>query len=112
MLHTLLTVSTAEIEIARSQWQDAHRRLQQTRRDRTRFERLMRQVEAVTEELRKRIGETFTTAQLVREYGGAERWTRSVLAELGPEARHVGDLALVEDAAFHLYARRAVDYQP
>jgi hypothetical protein len=105
-------VSSAENEIARGQWADAHRRLQDLRGDAARYERLMRQVEAVSRELRRRIGEHFTLDELVREYGGAERWSRDAAAEVVETQRELQDLALVEDAAFHLYARGAVDYEP
>ena len=105
-------VSAVEIDNARNQWEDAHRRLQDARADRRRYERLMRQVEAVSEELRKRVGDTFALAELVRAYAGAERWTRDAVAAVSARARDLEDLALVEDAAFYLYARGASDYEP
>ena len=44
----------------------------------------------------------------VHKLGQADRWLLEVLGP-GPGA---GELGLVEDAAFHLYARGAVDYEP
>jgi len=105
-------VSSAEIEIARGSWADAHRRLLDTRLDHARHERLMSQVDAVVAELRKRIGETFTLSELVREYARAERWVREAAGAVAEKPAELQDLALVEDAAFYLYARAAVDYEP
>lgn len=105
-------MSSAELEIARGQWAEAYRRLQKTRDDRARHERLMRQIDAIAAELRKRIGESFTLAELVREYGQAERWTREAAGAVVETSAELQALALVEDAAFHLYARGAADFAP
>ena len=102
----------ASVENARRQWEDAHRRLQAEARDTVRHERLLEQVEAVTVELRKRIGRTFTLQELADVYAGAEAWTRDAIAEAAPYPGWVRSVALVEDAAFHLYARGAQDYEP
>lgn len=109
---TLRAVSSAEIEIARGQWAEAHRKLEDLRRDRSLHDRLLRQVDAVTRELRRRLGEHFTLDELVREYARAERWSREAASEVVETAAELENLALVEDAAFHLYARGAVDYEP
>jgi len=81
-------------------------------RDRARYDRLLAQVDALTEELRRRVGQTFTLQDLAEAYRGAERWSREAIAERAPEAARPADLALVEDAAFHLYARGATDFSP
>ena len=70
------------------------------------------QIDAVAEELRRRIGSVFTLAELADEYGRAERWSREVFAELPPEARWAPGLTVAVDAAFHLFARGARDYEP
>lgn len=77
-----------------------------------RRERLDRQVEAITEELRRRVGGTFTLAELVQAYASSESWARHAVEEKAPTPGWVRDLASVGDAAFHLYARGAVDYVP
>jgi hypothetical protein len=105
-------VSAAEVEIARGQWAEAYRRLQETRADRRRHERLMRQVDAVSAELRRRVGETFTLAELAGEYRRAEPWVRDAVDAVAAAPADLNDVPLVEDAAFHLYARAAVDYEP
>ncbi len=74
--------------------------------------RLLAQVEAITEELRRRLGGTFTLTELADTYAGAERWVRDVVSERAPVKNWPRTLATAEDAAFHLYQRGAVDYEP
>ena len=104
-------MSAAEIDSARREWQDAYDRLRETKDRRTR-ERLLAQVEAVTEELRRRIGGTFTLEELSRLYAHADEWSRVAVAERAPAPEWPRTLSLVEAAAFHQYARGAVDYHP
>jgi hypothetical protein len=104
-------VSTA-VTTARQEWQEGHRRLEEALRDPTERERLLPQVEVVTEELRKRVGQTFTLADLASAYAGAERWVREAVSERAPSPGWPRNLAAVEEAAFHLYARGAIDYKP
>lgn len=65
----------------------------------------------MTAELRKRLGTTFTLAELVEVYAGVEDWARATLAERGAPG-WPRDLTLVADEAFPLYARGATDYRP
>ena len=102
----------ADVESARRDWEAGWRRLQDESRDPGSAERLSRQVEVVTDELRRRMGTTFTLAELADAYADSERWARETVAERAPSAGWVRTLSLVDDAAFHLYARGAVDYQP
>ena len=104
-------MSQAEVESARREWEDGHRRLLDETRDRLARERLHRQVEVVLDELRRRVGGTFTLAELAREYAGAETWTRAAVSEHAPAPGWPRTLSTVEAAAFHLYARGAVDYE-
>ena len=71
-------------------------------------------MEAVVEELRRRVGLTFTLAELARVYEGSEDWVREVIVESTPPRSRAGlrDTALVQDAAFAYYARGATDYSP
>jgi hypothetical protein len=62
--------------------------------------------------LRARIGQTFTLDELVAVYGQVERWGREAVAERAPYDGWPRDLALVQDAAFHLYSRGALDFEP
>ena len=65
-----------------------------------------------TEELRKRVGERFTLAQLADAYGGADGWMREAVEERIDSAGWFRELSLVQDAAFYNYARGATDYRP
>ncbi len=103
---------TPDVESARRDWDDAYRRLEEASRDPARADGLRMQLRAVMEELRKRVGSTFTLGELAAEYQRADVWTRDAVAadELGPQ--WLATLSIVEGAAFRLYARGAVDYQP
>jgi hypothetical protein len=103
---------SVDLESARRDWEDGYRRLREQGGDRARVDRLHEQVAAVTAELRKRVGGVFTTAELAAAYPGAERWARDAVAERGPATGWSRDLTTATDAAFHLYARGAVDYEP
>ena len=100
------------VELLRSEWEEGHRRLQEQARDARDSEALFAQVDAVTEELRKRVGETFTLAQLADVYTGADGWSRDAVAERAPVPGWPRTASVAADAAFHLYARGAVDYLP
>ena len=102
---------TADIESAKFEWEDAYRGLVEAADDPARADDLRQQLEAVTSELRRRLGGTFTLRELANEYVRADVWARDALAE----AEVPGwprTLSLVEGAAFHLYSRGAVDYAP
>ena len=105
-------MSEAAIESARREWADGYRRLLEESRERGSRERLNAQVEAVTHELRRRVGGVFTLAELADEYGRAEAWSRRVVEEQAPAPGWLRTLSVVEAAAFYLYARGAVDYRP
>jgi hypothetical protein len=100
------------LEAARQQWAEGNRRLESQASDPDVYERLLDQLEAATEELRKRVGETFTLAQLADVYGGSDTWMREVVEERAATPGWTRQLSVVQDAAFHLYARGATDYSP
>jgi hypothetical protein len=102
----------ADVENARRDWADGWRRLHEEARDPQAAARLNRQVEVVTEELRRRVGSTFTLAELATAYADAERWAREAVAQRAAAPGWPQTLAFVGDAAFHLYSRGAVDYRP
>ncbi len=101
-----------DVELARHQWEDGNRRVESARGDRRRFQQLQTQVDLVTNELRKRVGQSFTLGELASEYGRADDWVRNLLDEADPDAPPVSEAGVVADAAFHRYARGAVDYRP
>ncbi len=105
-------VTEAEVESARREWEEGHRRLHEHARDEDQPERLLAQVDAVLAELRRRVGGTFTLSELAAAYAGAERWSRAAVAEEAPAPGWPRTHSLVEAAAFHEYARGAQDYEP
>jgi hypothetical protein len=100
------------LDTVRQEWEDGYRRFEQALDDRAARERLLAQLDVVTDELRKRIGQTFTLDDLARAYAGADRWVRDVVEERAAAPGWPRTLSLVQDAAFHLYQRGAVDYAP
>ena len=46
--------------------------------------RSIAQHDAILEELRRRVGTTFTLAELAAAYAGSERWVREVVEERAP----------------------------
>ena len=103
---------SADLESARRDWEDAYRRLEEAARDPARAEQLRLQLGVVTDELRKRVGSSFTLADLVTEYRDADSWARDTVSERAAAPGWPRTLSVVEGAAFHLYARGAVDYAP
>jgi hypothetical protein len=99
------------VEHVRQEWEQGHRRLESLAGEPRLYRHLLAQVEEVTNELRRRVGQTFTLAELADAYTKRDVWGLDAFAR---ESRPV-DLthaATVEDAAFHLYSRGAVDYAP
>jgi hypothetical protein len=102
---------SADVESARSEWEEAYRRLLEAARDPQRAEALHRQLEVVRDELRRRVGSAYTLRELAAEYRRADAWAREAVAERAPSRGWVASLSLVEGAAFHLHARGAVDFE-
>src|SRR5262249_60759112 len=98
------------IDLVRQHWAEGFRRLESEKGDRKRYAALRDLVEAVTAELRRRVGGTYTLAELADQYRHADRWTAEVVEE--HEAGRLGATATAADAAFHLYSRGAQDYRP
>jgi hypothetical protein len=96
----------------RREWEDGHRRFEGLARDPVAGPRLLAQLEVVMDELRKRVGQTFTLDELAVAYRGAERWSRDAISERAPTPGWARTVSLVEDEAFHQYQRGAVDYVP
>jgi len=101
-----------DVELARHQWDDGNRRVQNARGDRQRYGLLMTDVEVVVADLRRRVGQHFTLAELADAYDGADDWVRELLEDRFPDAPPPHEPGTVADAAFHVYARSASDYRP
>jgi hypothetical protein len=92
------------VENALFQWEDGERRLRSAGDiERT---QLRAAADAVFEELRRRLGGSFTLAELANLYGDGTDWAEDIA-----ERRFAGtDTSWVVDAAFGRYARFASDY--
>jgi hypothetical protein len=101
-----------DVELARQQWEDGRRRLEEARADRRRYVSLQGQVDVLVDALRKRVGQVFTLDELAAAYDGADEWARAVLEDADPEAPPTPEAGTVADAAFHAFARGAADYRP
>ena len=102
----------ADVESARREWETAYRRMGESAGAPGAPDGLHRQLRVVTEARRKRVGSTFTLRELADEYGRADDWARDAVAERATYPGWLSSFAIVEGAAFHLYARGAVDYEP
>ena len=100
-----------EVELARRQWSDGYERLDADVRGGREAE-LLAALESVSDELRRRIGQTYTLGELADVYAGADTWVRDAVSEHAPFAGWPRYLTTVQDAAFHLYSRGATDYVP
>jgi hypothetical protein len=103
---------SATIEISRQQWHDGYQRFIALATVPAARERLYLELETISDELRRRIGQTFTLAEAVELYDDAEHWAPEAVAERAAVRGWARDLVIVLDAAFHLYTRAAVDYLP
>jgi hypothetical protein len=98
------------LDLVRHEWEDGQRRLDAERGDPRRYRGLLEQVDVVTGELRRRVGGTFTLAELAAAYRDADSWARQAVADRAPGPGWPRDLSLVLAAAFHAYQRGASDY--
>ena len=102
----------ANLDLVRDDWEAGHRRLEHASRDETQAEQFRAQVDVISAELRRRVGSTFSLEMLAAAYAGADVWVRQAIEEQVPTPGWARTVAMVEDAAFHIYARGAVDYAP
>jgi hypothetical protein len=95
------------LENALFQWEEGWRALQAIEDPRAR--RLAdRVVEAIREELRRRIGPTFAAGELAELYGRGTDWCLQVAIDVAPAVE--GDAQSLADAAFWQYLRGATDF--
>jgi hypothetical protein len=95
------------LENALFQWEEGRRALQAIEDPRQR--RLAdRVVDALREELRRRIGPTFAAAELADLYGQGTDWAQQVAIDVAPAIE--SEAQVLADAAFWLYLRGATDF--
>src|SRR5215204_6130346 len=92
------------IENARFQWEEGERRVRQA--DEATASDLDRATFAVLDELRRRLGSTFSVAELADLYGSGTDWAD----DIAQRHRAGSDSPWVVDAAFNRYAREASDF--
>lgn len=102
----------SRIEIARHEWGEGTRKLEAAREEPARYRQLLELHELVLDELRKRIGQTYTLEELVTAYAHSDRWGREVLDERASVAGWPRDLTIILEAAFDTFQRGAIDYEP
>ena len=102
----------SRVEVASQEWEEGTRRLEAARDDARRYRQLLELHGFVLDELRKRVGQTYTLDELVGAYGEVDRWAREVLEERATAPGWTRDLTTVVAAAFDVYQRGATDYEP
>jgi len=95
-------------ETALEQWEAGMRRLEAAPFDERPILELV--TRKVYEELRRRLGSAFTTAELAELYDQGTGWVSDVAVAAAPNAPFAWDLRVVGDAAFGRYVRGAVDF--
>jgi hypothetical protein len=95
------------LENALFQWEEGYRRFEEMRDDPSDYRQAWRVVKAIQDELRRRIGPTFTAAELADLYARGTDWSGEVAAATGASELDPQRLA---DAAFWLYLRSARDF--
>jgi len=98
------------LALVQHEWADGHRMLEAERSDPRRYAQLLTQVELLTDELRRRVGGTYSLAELAAAYRDADAWARQAVADHAPSPGWPRDLSLVLAAAFHVYQRGATDF--
>jgi hypothetical protein len=96
------------IENALFQWEEGYRRLEEVRGDPRAYRRAARAVDAIRDELRRRIGPTFRAGQLAGFYAEGTDWAAEIAFNESSDASV--DPASLADAAFWLYLRGASDF--
>jgi hypothetical protein len=92
------------------QWEEGYRRLRELSEDLRRARRLNRAVDAVRDELRRRIGATFTATELADLYGRGTDWCLEAARRAAPMEAADLDPQAITDGAFYLHLRGATDY--
>ena len=98
------------VESAVLQWEEGYRRLDSARADPDLHRALGRAVVAVEDELRKRLGSTFSVRELANLYRADSDWGLELTMQSLPGQTELWDSSTVVDAAFYLYMREAADF--
>lgn len=98
----------ASFELVQQEWhQGARRAADVTPRERPAVDAV---IDALTAQLRRRLGSTFTVDELVELYDNDTSWCMDLAYAIAPGAPWAWDPRITTDAAFARYLREAQDY--
>jgi hypothetical protein len=92
------------------QWEEGASRLRDLSRQPRSARAATRAVEAIRDELRRRIGPTFSAQELAELYARGTDWALEAARHAVPMDAADLDPQAIVDGAFHLYLRGARDY--
>ncbi len=92
------------------QWEEGARRLRDLSGDPRAARNARRTVDAIRDELRRRIGPTFTAQELADLYAQGTDWALEAARNAAPMAAVDLDPQAIVDGAFNEYLRGAKDY--
>jgi hypothetical protein len=95
-------------ESTMQQWREGARRLTEASPEELRV--LDRVVDRVYAELRRRLGSTFSAAELVDLYEAGTLWAEQLAMRAAPDHPWAWDPRIAIDASFARYVREAADY--
>jgi hypothetical protein len=94
-------------ENALFEWEDGRRRLEALSEDPAARRRAHRIVDAIRDELRRRVGITFSADELADCYAQGTEWCLQLANEIAPGS---ADAQALADAAFWLHLQNASDF--
>jgi hypothetical protein len=92
------------------QWEEGASRLRELSRQPRSARTASRAVDAIRDELRRRIGPTFSAQELADLYAGGTDWALEAARRVAPMDAVDLDTEAIVDGAFYLYLRGAKDY--
>ena len=104
-------MSEAALAVARVEWAEGEQRLARLDLPGPQLEIVLRVVDELVAELTRRLGQSFTMAELSDTYGESAAWCLQVVQRM-TDLLIAQDLSLVQQAAFARFAHGAVDYRP
>jgi hypothetical protein len=100
------------LAVTRHEWEQGTRRIEAARSDPRRYRELLGLLDLIRDDLRKRVGQTYTLEQLAGAYAESESWARELLEERSSFPGWPRELTTVLAAAFDAYQLGAFDYAP